>query len=230
MNYYYQNNPNILFKEGGEILMYSKKENLNALIKWVQNIMEQGDVLYVLDNNMKMFIEKRAKVKVEVEEFKKMKAPESKPKPKFEYEIWTDGSVKGNGYDWNYGAQAFLVQLNGTTIHEQAEFIPKATNNQAEMKAIISALTYCLDNNINNVIIYSDSEYCVKGITIWIHSWVKSKWKNGSVKNIELWREMYSLTEKLNVKFQWIKGHSGIDLNEYVDGLCTSVYDTLTSP
>ena len=58
---------------------------------------------------------------------------------------------------------------------------------------------------------------------------MKNKWKNGEVKNIDLWKEMYALTEKINVKFQWVKGHEDNEYNNYVDDLCSSVYEKINN-
>ena len=60
------------------------------------------------------------------------------------------------------------------------------------------------------------------GITEWIKNWKKNNWKTSSkkkVKNIEFWKELDGLTEKHQIKWSWVKGHSGNTYNEEVDQL-----------
>ena len=65
--------------------------------------------------------------------------------------------------------------------------------------------------------IYTDSTYLKNGITQWIHSWKKSNWKNGKIKNIELWKELDSIAKLYTIKWNWVKGHSGDVYNEMAD-------------
>jgi ribonuclease HI len=70
--------------------------------------------------------------------------------------------------------------------------------------------------------IYTDSKYVKMGITEWIKNWKKNNWKTSSkkkVKNIELWKELDNLSEKHQIKWSWVKGHSGNVFNEEVDQL-----------
>lgn len=64
------------------------------------------------------------------------------------------------------------------------------TNNRMELVAAIEALRY-LPNHLP-LLIHSDSNYVVQGITSWINGWRKSNF-NG-VKNKELWILLHSLT------------------------------------
>ena len=68
--------------------------------------------------------------------------------------------------------------------------------------------------------IYTDSQYVKLGITEWINTWVKNNWqtsKKEDVKNKDLWIELYDLNNSFNIKWNWIKAHSGNALNEEVD-------------
>ena len=103
------------------------------------------------------------------------------------------------------------------------------TNNIMELTAVIAALEYVLEilkkeknynlliNNKNNdkkinVEIYADSSYVLKGITEWIENWIKKDFKN--VKNVELWKTLYSLKKQIeelpsvNLIFNKVKGHN----------------------
>jgi ribonuclease HI len=46
------------------------------------------------------------------------------------------------------------------------------------------------------------------------------------IKNVDYWKRLDTLKSQMpSVKFQWIKGHAGIELNEYVDKLCTKALE-----
>ena len=103
------------------------------------------------------------------------------------------------------------------------------TNNIMELTAVIESLKYVLDilkkeknynillNNVKknkkmDIEIYADSSYVLKGITEWIENWIRKDFKN--VKNIELWKTLYSLKKQLEdlpsveLVFNKVKGHN----------------------
>ena len=80
------------------------------------------------------------------------------------------------------------------------------------------------------IVIYSDSEYVIKGCTQWAKNWVKNGWKTyqgGQVINRDLWEILIALYQLHNVRFEWVKGHSGIPENERCDELCTAAMTAL---
>jgi ribonuclease HI len=92
------------------------------------------------------------------------------------------------------------------------------TNNQMELLAPIKALKKIPKGS--SVQIFTDSKYVKSGITEWIHNWKKNGWKTANkqpVKNKELWNELDNLTEKFEIKWSWVKGHSKDKLNNEVD-------------
>lgn len=117
------------------------------------------------------------------------------------------------------------------------------TNNIMELTAVIESIKYVLDilkkeknhnillNNVKNnkkmdIEIYVDSSYVLKGITEWIENWIKKDFKN--VKNVELWKTLYSLKKQIeelpsvNLIFNKVKGHNGDKYNEMVDKLASN--------
>jgi ribonuclease HI len=128
--------------------------------------------------------------------------------------IYTDGSCIGNP---GKGGWAAIIIINDkkTQITGSQE---NTTNNQMELLAPIKAL-----NKIprgSKIQIFTDSKYVKSGITEWIHNWKKNGWKTAnkqSVKNKELWTELDLLTEKFEIKWSWVKGHSTDKLNNEVD-------------
>ncbi|MDC7245489.1 MAG: ribonuclease HI [Sphaerochaetaceae bacterium] len=135
--------------------------------------------------------------------------------------IYTDGGCSGNP---GPGGWAFVVQDgNGKSItNSGGEAF--TTNNKMELTAVIEALRYIIEKygDTAKVRVFTDSQYVKQGITSWIHNWKKNGWKTASkspVKNKELWQALDSLREDLQIEWGWVKGHSGVELNELCDTL-----------
>tara|TARA_B100000427_G_C15052894_1_gene396360 strand:+ start:88 stop:513 length:426 start_codon:yes stop_codon:yes gene_type:complete len=129
-------------------------------------------------------------------------------------EIYTDGSCLENPGN---GGWAAIINNNGK-IEKISGNEKNTTNNRMELLATINALKKIKSNN--EIKIYTDSQYVKLGITEWINTWIKNKWqtsKKEEVKNKDLWIELYDLNNSLNIKWNWIKAHSGNVLNEEVD-------------
>ncbi len=131
-------------------------------------------------------------------------------------EIWTDGASKGNPGPGGWGA---LLRY-GKHEKELCGGSVSTTNNKMELLGPINALRTL--KRPCRIILHTDSKYVVEGITKWIHGWLKNDWKNSQkqpVKNEELWKELYALTQLHEIEWQWVKGHAGIEGNERADGL-----------
>ena len=128
--------------------------------------------------------------------------------------IYTDGSCIGNPGKGGWAA----IIINDKKKIEMKGSQENTTNNQMELLAPIKALNKIpRDSKIQ---IFTDSKYVKSGITEWIHNWKKNGWKTANkqpVKNKELWTELDLLTEKLEIKWSWVKGHSTNKLNNEVD-------------
>jgi len=59
--------------------------------------------------------------------------------------------------------------------------------------------------------VFSDSEYCVKGLTIWRSGWKKRNWmKEGQpMPNRDLWLQLEVQLQRVRALFQWVHGHNG---------------------
>lgn len=140
--------------------------------------------------------------------------------------IYTDGACSGNPGPGGYG----LVVIKDDKIIQwrMSAFCDKTTNNREEMKAIIEAFNLA-DTYLPNedIIIYSDSAYCVNMINDWIWNWANNGWKNSKkkeVENIDLVKEIYNYINKEFYHCQVVKisGHSGEVGNEIADALATN--------
>lgn len=70
--------------------------------------------------------------------------------------------------------------------------------------------------------IYTDSNYLVKGMTLWLPKWIKNNWKNSRktpVLNKDLWQRLMRLSQIHEIEWNWIRGHAGHPENERCDYL-----------
>lgn len=99
----------------------------------------------------------------------------------------------------------------------------RSTNNRAEITAFYKALQFCLDKNIKNIHIFSDSEYTLGGFTKALDIWKNSQWvrRDGApVLNKDLWSLMWDQKQKMQdftIHCDWIQGHSVFLGNQLAD-------------
>ena len=131
--------------------------------------------------------------------------------------VYTDGACRGNPGPGGWGV---YIQLND----EEKDLYggnPETTNNQMEMQAALEALKYLKDKN-DVIELFTDSNYLRQGITEWIHKWKLNNWRTAAKKpvaNRDLWIEISDLNEKMDVQWNWVKGHAGDPGNERADQL-----------
>jgi ribonuclease HI len=135
--------------------------------------------------------------------------------------VHTDGSCRGNpgpgGWAWAAGTEEFA---SGAAAH--------TTNQRMEVQAVIEALQAFPQEPIE---IVSDSTYVVKCFhDRWYAGWLRRGWKNTQgqpVANRDLWEVLIPLVLEGNrdIRFTWVKGHSGDAMNDFVDALATEAAD-----
>jgi ribonuclease HI len=144
-------------------------------------------------------------------------APGGEPQP--EARVYTDGGCDPNPGPGGWGAIIQWYDREWVLTGND----PATTNNRMELQAAAAALAL-LDGLVgrSQVQIHTDSQYLRRGITDWIDGWVRRGWRTSSsepVKNQDLWRLLYRLTQAHDVSWHWLKGHAGHPLNERADRL-----------
>jgi ribonuclease HI len=139
-------------------------------------------------------------------------------------EIYTDGACRGNPGPGGWGA---VLRYNG---HEKTLHGGEAltTNNRMELMAAIVAVESL--TRPCAVKLTTDSKYVMQGITEWMGNWKKRGWKtsaNKPVKNVDLWQRLDQALSSHQVKWHWVKGHSGHPENEMADQLANRGIDEL---
>ena len=151
--------------------------------------------------------------------------------------IYTDGAARGNpDGPGGYGAVLLYTDTEGAQHRKELSAgYKKTTNNRMELMAAIAALEElripC------DVTLHSDSQYLVNAFNQhWIDGWIRKGWKRGKnepVKNIDLWKRLLEAKKPHDVRFVWVRGHDGDELNERCDALATGAADgenLLTDP
>ena len=134
-------------------------------------------------------------------------------------EIFTDGACSGNP---GPGGWAAILRAGS---HEKELFGGErlTTNNRMELMAAISALEAL--KRPSTVEMHTDSKYVQDGISKWIHGWKRNGWKTADkkpVKNVDLWQRLDAAIQTHHVKWHWVKGHAGHELNERADKLAVA--------
>lgn len=120
--------------------------------------------------------------------------------------IYTDGAFSSTR---NQGGWAFVVLKDGKKIHHA--FFPEknTTNNRMEIMGALRAIEWCIENNIKEFTIITDSMYVIGTMTL--------NWKRK--KNNDLWDIMDEKIKGLCINWQHVKGHSGDKYNNLCDVL-----------
>jgi len=139
--------------------------------------------------------------------------------------IYTDGACRGNPGPGGWGVvlryQGNLKTLKG--------FDPETTNNRMELTAVIEgfrALTRSCD-----IELHTDSKYVMQGVNEWLSNWKRNGWKTAAkkpVKNIDLWQQLDDEVARHEIDWNWVKGHSGVEDNEFADQLANAAIDAET--
>ena len=139
--------------------------------------------------------------------------------------LYTDGACSGNPGLGGYAG----ILMYGEHRREYNAAEKQTTNNRMEVLAVIEGLKRLKYPCIVDV--YSDSAYTVNAfLNGWIYSWRKNGWKKAdkkSVQNVDLWEELYALTQKHEVTFHKVAGHADNELNNRCDELARAAIDEL---
>lgn len=146
---------------------------------------------------------------------------EEKEQPKLDDEnavvLYTDGACSGNP---GAGGWAAILSYKGKEkVLSGGE--ENTTNNRMELMAVISGLEAV--KKAEKVEVFSDSAYVVNAFNQnWLVSWQANNWKTsgkGEVLNKDLWQRLLAATEKFDVEFHKVKGHSDNAYNNRCDAL-----------
>ena len=111
--------------------------------------------------------------------------------------IFADESCLGNGREGsNPGGAGGVIEYWNSRTERLTRFDywvsePATTNNRMALRSVIEAFRGISRKGSKfRVVFTSDSQYLVKGMTEWVHSWNARGWrrKGGTIENLELWQ------------------------------------------
>ena len=133
--------------------------------------------------------------------------------------IYTDGDCSPNPGTGGWGAVLISNQHNLRTEISGSEV--DSTNNRMEMTAAIKALEAL--KKPCKVELYTDSSYVKNAFEKnWLRNWQNNGWKSKGKKTIankDLWLCLLEGSNKHEVSWHWVKGHSDNPENDRCDAL-----------
>ncbi|ABB31177.1 Ribonuclease H [Geobacter metallireducens RCH3] len=139
-------------------------------------------------------------------------------------ELFCDGACSGNPGVGGWGG----ILRCGATEKELSGAEWETTNNRMEMTAAIRGLEAL--TRPCEVVVTTDSQYLVKGMTEWLSGWIRRGWVNSKkepVLNRDLWERLLELSKTHRIQWTWIRGHNGHAENERCDALARGAIDEL---
>lgn len=100
----------------------------------------------------------------------------------------------------------------------------RATNNAGEIQAAILAIQLAGEHRITRLCIRTDSEFLLNAVLHWMKNWKRNGWVKADgypVQNQEDFRRLDATIKRsgINLKWEYVAGHSGIFGNECADRL-----------
>ena len=146
--------------------------------------------------------------------------------------VFTDGACPNNGKG---GARAGIgVWWNYGHKHNVSERVKgeKQTNNVGEIQAIVRAIRLAFEmKNVRKLQINTDSEFTINSVTKWMSGWKKKGWRKADGKEVANKEDFMILDEvlqkakdieKVEIKWQHVRGHAGVEGNEEADKLAVA--------
>jgi ribonuclease HI len=138
------------------------------------------------------------------------------PVPAGAVSVYTDGACSGNP-----GPGGWAWAVDSSTWDSGAE--AATTNQRMEIRAALEAVT-ALEGPL---LVVSDSTYVVNCFRDrWWANWLARGWVTSQktpVANRDLWEPLVdAVNRRGEVAFGWVKGHSGDQMNDFVDSLAVA--------
>jgi ribonuclease HI len=138
--------------------------------------------------------------------------------------LFTDGACSGNP---GPGGWAYILKHPASrSERSDSGGEPQTTNNRMELTAVVEGLRALTTPSLVDV--HSDSQYVLNGLHEWLENWKKRGWRTASkkpVKNEDLWRLLDDLKSTHDLRYHWIRGHSGHPENEACDRMAVEALE-----
>jgi len=136
--------------------------------------------------------------------------------------IYSDGSSRGNPGPGGWGS----VVITDSRVIELGGRDQMTTNNKMELTGAIEALASVSSDE--PIILHTDSQYVIKGMTEWIEGWIAKGWRNSQKKpvlNRDLWERLLEVSKGKSITWNFVRGHADTAGNIRCDEIATRFAD-----
>lgn len=150
------------------------------------------------------------------------------------YDIYTDGSAKGNDPNNRSGGWAYVMLYDGDIIRKDSGNVLATTNQRMELQACAEALKACelFWSEDKEFHIYSDSAYLINCyFQSWYVNWEQNGFRNANKKpvaNVDLWAEIIPYFKRKSFHFHKVQGHADNYYNNLVDEMAQKAAATMS--
>jgi len=140
--------------------------------------------------------------------------PLNNPKPLSYPKVYTDGGCYNNGSKKAIAGVGIFWGLNSEYNVSLKIKDKKATNNVAELRAVIIAVTQAIQMKHKVIVVVTDCNYVIHGMEVWKNKWLINGWKTTTgkkVENMKEWIELCELEKKIKIIWKKVKAHTKIN-------------------
>ena len=138
--------------------------------------------------------------------------------------IHTDGSCLSNPGPGGWAAILRWRDNEREIVGHEVD----TTNNRMELMAAIKGLNAV--TRAMPIDLHTDSRYVMNGVQEWMPRWKANGWKTASKKpvaNQDLWQQLDEAVSRHHIRWHWVKGHAGDELNERCDQLARTAAESI---
>ncbi|XP_028907228.1 ribonuclease H1 isoform X1 [Ornithorhynchus anatinus] len=135
--------------------------------------------------------------------------------------VYTDGCCWSNGRR-RARAGIGIYWGPGHPLNVGDRLPGRQTNQRAEIHAACRAIEQAKNQNIDKLVLYTDSMFTINGITSWVKGWKENGWKTSTGKDVinkEDFIKLDELTRGMDIQWVHVPGHAGFVGNEEADRL-----------
>ncbi|XP_052775583.1 ribonuclease H1-like [Mya arenaria] len=136
-------------------------------------------------------------------------------------EVYTDGACSNNGFgNPQAGIGVYWGPNHPQNVSEKLR--GRQTNNRAEIHAVVKAVEQASGRGVKDLTVNTDSQFLINSMTKWVKGWQRNGWKKSSgedVINKEDFEALIKASNGINIKWNHVRGHQGIEGNEQADRL-----------
>lgn len=135
--------------------------------------------------------------------------------------VYTDGCCSSNGRR-RARAGIGVYWGPGHPLNVGIRLPGRQTNQRAEIHAACKAIEQARAQNINKLVLYTDSMFTINGITNWVQGWKNNGWRTSTGKEVinkEDFMGLEKLVQGMDIRWMHVPGHSGFVGNEEADRL-----------